>query len=85
MTMATVLLVVGVGMSLGSNPLVPGVGMADPNLHRFNGSYYVFATHDFSVNNTGSLANCVLPIVVLGFTTSEHRVSDEGLVVLELA
>eukprot|EP00035_Acanthoeca_spectabilis_P038622 m.54794 g.54794 ORF g.54794 m.54794 type:complete len:496 (-) comp9215_c0_seq1:346-1833(-) len=55
MTMATVLLVVGVGMSLGSNPLVPGVGMADPNLHRFNGSYYVFATHDFSVNNTGFL------------------------------
>ena len=28
-------------------------GVADPNLHFFNGSFYLFATHDYSINNTG--------------------------------
>ena len=37
----------------GANPLVPRVGMADPNLHFFNGSFLMFATHDYSVRNTG--------------------------------
>lgn len=42
---------------LGGNPLVPHVGMADPNLHRFNGSFFVFGTHDFSVDNTGEFSS----------------------------
>lgn len=37
------------------NPLVPYVGMADPNLHFFNEKFYIFATHDFSKNNSGFL------------------------------
>jgi len=37
------------------NPIVPDVGMADPHLHLFNGTYYVYATHDFSSNNTDFL------------------------------
>lgn len=37
----------------GSNPVVPDVGMADPHVHVFNGKFYMYATHDFSPNNTG--------------------------------
>ncbi len=29
--------------------------MADTNVHFFNGTFMIFATHDFSVNNTGFL------------------------------
>lgn len=32
----------------GGNPLVPSSGMADSNIHRFNGSFYYFGTHDHS-------------------------------------
>lgn len=39
----------------GANPLVPKVGMADTNVHYFNGTFVLFATHDFSINNTGFL------------------------------
>jgi hypothetical protein len=37
-----------------SNPLVPRVGMADTNVHYFDGKFAIFATHDFSINNTVS-------------------------------
>ena len=40
------------GYAHGGNPLVPGVGMADPNIRLMNGTFFVWATHDFSVNNT---------------------------------
>ena len=39
----------------GGNPLVPGVGMADPHAHVFPNEpdrVYLFATHDFSPNST---------------------------------
>ena len=40
----------------GGNPIVPGVGMADPHVHAWGGgggdNVYVYATHDFSPNNT---------------------------------
>ena len=29
-----------------TNPLVPHVGMADPHVHVFNGSLYMYSTHD---------------------------------------
>jgi hypothetical protein len=51
-TMASALILVAAG-ALAGNPLVPHVGMADPNLHFFNGSWHIFATHDFNVNNSG--------------------------------
>jgi arabinoxylan arabinofuranohydrolase len=38
-----------------NNPVVPNVGMADPHVHFFNGSFYMYATHDFAPNNTGFL------------------------------
>ena len=31
--------------SLGGNPLVPHVGMADTNVHFFDGAFRIFATH----------------------------------------
>lgn len=34
------------------NPIVYGVGMADPHIHVFNDTFYLYSTHDFSVNNT---------------------------------
>eukprot|EP00928_Gymnodinium_smaydae_P051137 TRINITY_DN3465_c0_g4_i1.p1 TRINITY_DN3465_c0_g4~~TRINITY_DN3465_c0_g4_i1.p1 ORF type:complete len:489 (+),score=47.86 TRINITY_DN3465_c0_g4_i1:55-1521(+) len=36
-----------------SNPLVPHTGMADPHVHFFNGSIYMYATHDTFVNGSG--------------------------------
>ena len=41
--------------ALGGNPLVPNVGQADPHVHFWaeTGTYYAYATHDFSPNNTG--------------------------------
>jgi arabinoxylan arabinofuranohydrolase len=38
-----------------ANPLVPGVGQADPHIHFFNGSFWMFSTHDFAPNNTNFL------------------------------
>ena len=41
--------------ALGANPLVPNVGQADPHLHYWaeTDTYYAYATHDHSPNNTG--------------------------------
>lgn len=41
--------------SKAANPLVPQAGMADTNVHYFNGTFVIFATHDYSINNTGFL------------------------------
>ena len=35
------------------NPILPNVGMADPHVHVFNGTFYLYTTHDWSPNNTG--------------------------------
>eukprot|EP00039_Didymoeca_costata_P020773 m.342381 g.342381 ORF g.342381 m.342381 type:complete len:467 (+) comp21319_c0_seq1:31-1431(+) len=51
MLAATVLSLLNV--CLAGNPLVPNVGMADPHAHVFNDRVYIYATHDFSNNNTG--------------------------------
>jgi hypothetical protein len=48
-------LALALALASARNPIVPGVGMADPHVHLFNGTYYVYATHDFSANNTGFL------------------------------
>jgi len=57
--------VVVVGTLLASNPIVKSptctatggaggmCGVADPNLKFFDGKFLLFATHDFSINNTG--------------------------------
>jgi len=45
------------GYAMGANPVVPNVGMADPHVHFFNGRFYMYATHDFSPNNTGAPPN----------------------------
>lgn len=37
----------------GKTPADYVPGMADPNLHYFDGKFTMWATHDFSVNNTG--------------------------------
>lgn len=37
----------------GLNPIVPGVGQADPHVRVYDGSFYLYATSDFSINNTG--------------------------------
>jgi len=37
----------------GANPIVSDVGMADPHGHVFDGHVYIYATHDYSSNNTG--------------------------------
>ena len=39
-------------LSLSGNPLVPDSGMADANIKFFDGSWLVFATHDYAPNNT---------------------------------
>ena len=41
------------GTSWAANPIVPNVGMADPNVRLMNGTFFAWATHDYSVNNTG--------------------------------
>ena len=38
---------------MAGNPVVPNVGMADPHVRVFNSRFYMYATHDFSSNNTG--------------------------------
>jgi hypothetical protein len=42
-------------LALAKNPLVGGVGMADTNVHFFDDKFVIFATHDYSTNNTGFL------------------------------
>jgi arabinoxylan arabinofuranohydrolase len=37
----------------GANPIVADVGQADPHIHVFNNTFYLFSTHDFSPKNTG--------------------------------
>jgi hypothetical protein len=41
------------GVCRASNPIVPRVGMADPHVHVFNGTFYLYATSDFSINSSG--------------------------------
>jgi hypothetical protein len=44
------------GIAGGRNPLIlPSVGLADPHVRVINNQIYMFATHDFSVNNTDFL------------------------------
>lgn len=40
--------------TLSINPIYP-IGIADPHIHVFNNTFYLFATHDFASNNTGFL------------------------------
>ena len=47
--------VIALSAASARNPIVPDVGMADPHVHEFNGTFYVYATHDFSSNNTAFL------------------------------
>ena len=49
------LYLLGSTLTMAANPLVPNVGQADPHVHVFNDTFYMFATHDFNVNNTGFL------------------------------
>ena len=36
--------------------------MADTNVHFFNGTFMIFATHDFEINNTGfTMKDCARP------------------------
>jgi hypothetical protein len=39
----------------GSSPADFIGGLADPNLHFFNGTFTLWATHDFSPNDTSSV------------------------------
>jgi hypothetical protein len=49
-------LLVLAGIVGGRNPLIlPSVGLADPHVRVINDQIYMFATHDFSVNNTDFL------------------------------
>jgi hypothetical protein len=41
------------GAVLAGNPLVPNSGMADANIKFMNGTFLVFATHDFAPTNAG--------------------------------
>ena len=48
------------GVARARNPIVRGMGLADPHLHVWpseeNSSfYYIYGTHDYSSNNTGFL------------------------------
>ena len=41
-------------LAFAGNPLVKDVGMADPHLRvSSDGTFLLFATHDFAANNTG--------------------------------
>ena len=46
---------VGTALVNAANPLVSNVGMADPHIHYWaeTGTYFAYATHDYSPNNTG--------------------------------
>ena len=52
---AALLLAAAPAPAWGGNPLVPGVGQADPHIHFWpeTGRYYAYATHDASPANTG--------------------------------
>lgn len=40
--------------AIAGNPVVPNVGMADPHVHFYDDlGFFMYATHDFSPNNTG--------------------------------
>jgi len=47
-----ILFIQNVVLVLSLNPLVPNVGMADPHVVFFNGSFLMYASHDASPNNT---------------------------------
>jgi len=47
-----ILVIQNVVLVLSLNPLVPNVGMADPHVVFFNGSFLMYASHDASPNNT---------------------------------
>mmetsp|Transcript_137590 Transcript_137590/g.252360 ORF Transcript_137590/g.252360 Transcript_137590/m.252360 type:complete len:484 (-) Transcript_137590:33-1484(-) len=40
-------------LASAANPLVAHAGMADPHVHFFNGSIYMYSTHDTMVNGSG--------------------------------
>ncbi len=42
-------------LARAANPVVPNVGMADPHVHFWDGMFYMYATSDYSANNTGFL------------------------------
>ena len=48
-----------VGATLARNPIVPGIGMADPHMHVFESvnesRVYLYATHDYSKGEAGGL------------------------------
>ena len=50
---ALALLLALAARALGGNPLVPHAGMADSHVHLFDGRFFMYATADFSPNNTG--------------------------------
>ena len=55
--------------------------MADTNVHFFNGTFMIFATHDFSVNNTGVLMKdcaCWMMVVAMMATMTMHLVSNNS-------
>jgi arabinoxylan arabinofuranohydrolase len=51
----------GGGAVNAANPIVSNVGMADPHIHAWSSdpsvdhAFYIYATHDYSANNTGFL------------------------------
>ena len=46
--------IIATALVCASNPIVPKRGMADPNVRLMDGkTFLVWATHDFSMNNTG--------------------------------
>ena len=50
---AIALLAFFVKTCVGRNPLIlPSIGLADPHVRVISGRVYMFATHDFSVNNS---------------------------------
>ena len=41
------------GLACADNPIVDNVGLTDPHISIFGDRAYVYATHDFSPQNTG--------------------------------
>ena len=39
--------------SLCGNPIIANDGVADPHIHPFGDTFYLYSTHDYSPNNTG--------------------------------
>jgi hypothetical protein len=44
--------------SLAANPLKPHVGMADPHMHIFNDTVYIYSTHDQWAQGSHGLGGC---------------------------